>query len=367
MAVVVKRVSGQSLREFAAARIFKPLGMSATHFHNDHTEVVPGRTSAYQPRTNGGWAISIPAFDTDGPSSLFTTVGDLLKWEQNFAEPRVGGRAFVEAMVVSGQLNSGTATGYGLGLNTARPRGPLEIQHSGGDAGYRSYVVRFPEHDLAIAVLCNLSAMEPAVLARQVGEVVLGPGVFTPLPPAVAMSEQELKAIEGSYWNELTDDVLQISVKDNKLMAAGSSDALVPIGGGRFRVGESSAQIAFPGAASDGVQELHVLSPTLGAAKFKRVVAPTLNREELVAYVGAFFSSELEATIRVVITDDGKLEARVGRGDPVPLQPLMCDAFNISDLGTITFTRGNNRVVTGMTISTGRVRRLALTKTGPGQ
>ena len=367
MAVVVKRVSGQSLREFAAARIFKPLGMNTTHFHNDHTEVVRGRTSAYEARTNGGWAISIPVFDTDGATSLFTTVGDLLKWEQNFAEPRVGGRALVEAMVVSGQLNNGAATGYGLGLKTAKPRGVVEVGQGGADAGYRAEVVRFPEHDLAIAVFCNLSTMQPSILARKVAEIVLGPRVFEPLPSAVAMSEQELKAIEGSYWNELTDDVRRFSIKDGKLVAEDSPDALVPIGGGRFREGESSRQIEFPAVASVGVQELHVVSPTLGVTKFERVAAPTLNREELGAFVGAFFSSELEATFRVAITDDGKLELRSARGKPLPLQPLMRDTFTLPNFFTISFTRGTGGTVTGMTISTGRVRRLALAKTGPGQ
>jgi len=366
LAVVVKRVSGESLRDFAAARIFKPLGMNATHFHNDHTEVVRGRTSAYQPRPGGRWAISIPVFDIYGAGNLFTTVSDLLKWEQNFVEPRVGGRAFVEAMLVSGRLNNGTATGYSLGLVTTKPRGVVEVGHDGVNAGYRSQVVRFPEHDLAIAVFCNLSTMQPGLLTRKVAEIVLGPGVFDPLPPAVAMSEQELKALEGAYWNELTDEVRRFSIKDGKLMAAGSSDALVPIGGGRFRAGETSAQIAFPAVASGGVQELHVLSPRLPVAKFKRVVAPTQTREELAAFVGAFFSSELEATFRVVVTDDGKLERRSARGEPMTLQPLMRDTFT-SFNGTFTFTRGTGGTVTGLTISNGRVRRLALTRTGPGQ
>ena len=181
------------------------------------------------------------------------------------------------------------------------------------------------------------------------------------------MSEQELKALEGAYWNELTDEVRRLSIKGGKLMAGGSSDALVPIGGGRFRAGETSAQIAFPAVASGGVQDLQVLSPPLPVSKFKRVVVPTLTQDELAVFVGTFLSSELEATFRVVVTDDGRLEWRSARGKPETLRPLMRDTFTLFNFGTITFTRGNDRVVTGMTISTGRVRRLALTKTGPGQ
>ncbi|MBC7367898.1 MAG: beta-lactamase family protein [Undibacterium sp.] len=241
----MKRVSGQSLREFADARIFRPLGMNATHFHSDHTEIVRGRTSAYKPRAGGGYEISIPVFDPYGATSLFTTVGDLLKWEQNFIEPRVGGRAFVEAMLASGKLNRGAATGYGLGLISGRPRGVLDVGHAGSDAGYRTDVVQFPEHGLAIAVFCNLSSMRPALLSRKVAEIILG-DAFTPLPSAVALPEAELQRLAGSYYNERIDDVRRLSVLDGKLTQTGSVDLWVPIGGGRFRSGETSNQIAFP-------------------------------------------------------------------------------------------------------------------------
>jgi CubicO group peptidase (beta-lactamase class C family) len=51
--VIVKRVSGKSLKEFAHERIFQPLGMTRTHFHDDYTMVVRGRASAYAPRPGG--------------------------------------------------------------------------------------------------------------------------------------------------------------------------------------------------------------------------------------------------------------------------------------------------------------------------
>src|SRR3954468_14958036 len=108
LAVIVKRVSGHSLREFADDQIFKPLGMTHTHFHDDHTMVVPYRTSAYEPREAGGWSVSIPVFDTYGATSLFTTADDLLRWEQNFSAPVVGSPALLARMQQEGILNDGT-------------------------------------------------------------------------------------------------------------------------------------------------------------------------------------------------------------------------------------------------------------------
>jgi CubicO group peptidase (beta-lactamase class C family) len=49
----VQRVTGKSLREFTTEQIFGPLGMTSTHFHDDHTMLVPGRASAYSPTAGG--------------------------------------------------------------------------------------------------------------------------------------------------------------------------------------------------------------------------------------------------------------------------------------------------------------------------
>lgn len=42
LGIVVRRASGQSLRDFAATRIFRPLGMMQTQFRDDHSSVIDG-------------------------------------------------------------------------------------------------------------------------------------------------------------------------------------------------------------------------------------------------------------------------------------------------------------------------------------
>ncbi len=70
----------------------------------------------YEPRPGASFGINIPNWDVTGASNLFTTTGDLLKWEQHLVDGRVGGKARVDAMQASGYLNDGSATGYGFGL-----------------------------------------------------------------------------------------------------------------------------------------------------------------------------------------------------------------------------------------------------------
>ena len=74
---IVLRVTGVSLREFALERIFTPLGMAHTHFHDDHTEIVPGRAAGYS-RTTDGFRINMTTLGMIGDGGVFTTVEDLL-------------------------------------------------------------------------------------------------------------------------------------------------------------------------------------------------------------------------------------------------------------------------------------------------
>src|SRR5271170_5306364 len=48
MGLIVKRVSGMSLREFTTKNIFEPLGMTHTHFRDDHAEIIKHDALGYE-------------------------------------------------------------------------------------------------------------------------------------------------------------------------------------------------------------------------------------------------------------------------------------------------------------------------------
>ena len=154
LAMIVQRVSGKSLREFSELRIFQPLGMTSTHVHDDHSMIVPGRTSAFVMGPSG-WKLSVPNFDTHGATSLFTTVGDLLKWQHNFESKVVGSPGLIKDALTSAILTNGKPANYGFGISIEKYRGAEGFGHGGADAGYRADVIQFPAHHLEIAVACN--------------------------------------------------------------------------------------------------------------------------------------------------------------------------------------------------------------------
>ena len=69
---IVERVSGMSFVRFSEDRIFRPLGLTNTHWRDDFRTVVPGRAQAYS-RRGDGWELNMPFENVYGPGGLLTT------------------------------------------------------------------------------------------------------------------------------------------------------------------------------------------------------------------------------------------------------------------------------------------------------
>lgn len=364
LAVIVKRVSGKTLRQFAQERIFEPLGMRSTHFHDDHTMIVPGRTSAYQPRPEGGWSISIPVFDTYGATSLFTTPRDLLTWMAQLDSPRVGSAKLIETIHTSGVLNDGTATNYGFGLSLGKYRGLRTVGHGGADAGYRSQVERYPERGIAVAVLCNASNSGPGVLTRRVVDVLLG----TSAPPARLSIDTVARPIAaeararwvGTYRDTISHDVLRIRQKGDTLS----------LGDGRRLTPTSDTTVFSPGGGAgamlriDGgvVRGLTLLPGGTRQPYYRREIPYAPDRTALAAFAGDYYSDELDVRYKIVVGDSG-LVVRARRLEEMRLEPAWRDAFTTNFGATLEFTRIGKRV-DGFTISDGRVRGVRFVRVG---
>lgn len=160
---LVERVSGQSLRAFAEANIFGPLGMSRTHFHDDFREIVPKRASAYSLKPDGKtWEWRHSDFTVMGDGGVYSTLGDLARWFDNFSRPRLeGGQALVDLLLTPGRYGEQGATyrqapiEYGFGLQMYRWKEARVIGHPGGWAGYGSAPYYFPDANLTVIALCN--------------------------------------------------------------------------------------------------------------------------------------------------------------------------------------------------------------------
>jgi len=153
LSLVVKRVSGKSLKDFAAENIFQPLEMRHSQYRNDHTALIPHRVQAYSATENGSYKLNLSYGEESGDGMVHTTLEDLQKWDENFYSARVGGEKFAAEMEENGKLNDGRTVEYAKGLRVWNYRGLRAAGHTGGSGSYRAYYIRFPDHHFSVACL----------------------------------------------------------------------------------------------------------------------------------------------------------------------------------------------------------------------
>jgi len=180
LAMIVERASGKSLREYADEKIFGPLGMTDTHFHDDPVHIIKRRALSYMPRQEGDQGVDGKYYQSyegnfalPGPGGLYTTVEDMLQWERNFLNNQLGGPGFMEMMHTNGILNSGEVLNYAFGLQAGERGGLGTVGHGGSYMGFRADYVRFPEQRFATWVLCNMGRINPGPLGLQVADLFL--------------------------------------------------------------------------------------------------------------------------------------------------------------------------------------------------
>lgn len=354
LAVIVERVSGQTLKDFAAARLFVPLGLAQTHFQDRWATIVPGRTSAYAPRGDG-LRVSIPLYDTYGATSLFTTTGDLLRWMAALDAARRDAQHPLAAVIrdaeTSGVLTDGTAIEYGYGLTIRTWRQVRAIGHGGADAGYRAYVERYPDFGVAVAVLCNSATADPQRRARAVAEAVLGERLpmemvnmrAEPHRPSAAARE----AWVGVYRDPVSERVLRVRLRGDTVFA---DDQPLTFGSDTTATTESLAGWLSLQPRGDATT-IRVNPRGLRQVVFSRQ-APAFT--SVAAYVGRYRAEELDATYTLALRGDSLLRQHRTLGEA----PLVAGGRDVFTQGgaTYVFARDRRGRVTGFTLSEGRVR-----------
>jgi CubicO group peptidase (beta-lactamase class C family) len=231
LSIIVKRVSGKTLREYAAQNIFAPLGMSHTQYRDDHTALILNRALAYDPKENKeGYTLDVSYFEQTGDGAVHTSVEDLLKWDENFYSGEIGGKEFLAELQQPGKLNGGKVLDYAKGLFIEDYRGLHTVSHSGAWGGYRAELLRFPEQHFSVACLCNRGDANTTRRTHQVADIYLGSQMKpkeekkeagrereTAEKKEIPMTAEQLRAYAGDYWSEELGVTYRLGVVEGKL------------------------------------------------------------------------------------------------------------------------------------------------------
>ena len=370
LAEIVRSATGQSLRKFTDSAIFKPLGMSHTHFHDDYTEIVNNRAYSYQ-RENLSFSNSILSYSNAGATSLFTNINDLSKWVMNFYRPIAGSQADIEELVKNGKLNNGVKLSYALGINADKYNGWRQYSHAGGDAGFRTYVTVFPDLKMGFIVFSNLADVNVAgKIYNMVDLFIRDSSVKIPVATitidsnkAMVKDEQRIKNFAGNFITE-DGEQFSFSLRGQKLYweHGGRPDLLYPASNDRFTVAKTPEMAFVFNTSDDKSVQVNQYWPD-NKRLLVRYTTDSLDDKQRQLYTGEYYCPELACTYTIIPKDhaliltnnkydDSKLKL-VGADD------LFTDYWWIKHLKTI---RDNQKKIIGFEVNDGRITHLRFNK-----
>jgi CubicO group peptidase (beta-lactamase class C family) len=369
---IVARASGMSFSDFTRTRLFEPLGMRSTAYHQDMRADIENLALAYD-RDGDGWKVDMMLGNRRGGGALLSTVTDLLTWHEALVGGLLG--AFVtEKIQEPTTLNNGRTLTYGRALFVDADRDGRRVWHTGGAAGYSTFLGGYPERGLAIATTCNLDGGSSRA-AAPVLNLFLPPmpdgsaaGASTQNAPAGASAEGvkavDLRGRAGLFFNERTGQPLRLVVNDSRLTVVGGRP-LVAVAADRFRnppgsvhfMSQDEFELRF--LAED---RLVLRSMEGETTRYRRARGWTPDPAELSAFAGRYGSDELGAVFRIEAGDGGI----VGRLEHSPdvtveLTPVDPDTFMMRMM-VMRFQQDGAGNVVGFDFSIPTVRDLRFTR-----
>jgi len=191
---IIEKVENKPYEKVVRERIFQPLAMTNSGF--DFTNLSsPNKTKGYfslNPKPAPAPIVDSTIAYSAG--AIYSTVGDLYKWE----------RAIYTNKVLKPESWKTVFTpyknkyGYGWGIDSLY--GKLLTAHSGGIHGYSSYILRFPQDEVAVIVFDNSSSNAVTAISKNVAAIVFNQPYDVPAArKEISVDTSILKQYIGEY------------------------------------------------------------------------------------------------------------------------------------------------------------------------
>jgi YVTN family beta-propeller protein len=237
LAKIVEKASGKSFTQFIGENILKPLKMTQSVVYNEKKPKVPNRAVSYQ-KTDDAYA------DVDytplnliyGDGSINSTIEDLAKWDAALYTEKLVKSETLKQAFTPAKLNDGKATNYGFGWFVKETAHGLETSHSGGWAGFRNFIVRYPEKRLSVVVLSNSAEFNPVENGMKIAKIFLGEDKPPAANAAVELQNSNGEVVLVVSKNERTLSFIDpIALKEiAKISVPGGPHELAVSADGRF-------------------------------------------------------------------------------------------------------------------------------------
>ncbi len=208
LAGILEKVTGQPYEKLLKARIFMPLGMKDSGFY-DVYEILPKMASPYE-----YWNFRFSRSEYMNPTSskgagcIYSTAGDMYKWDQALYTEKLLPREYVELMLKpqkkirpSASYAYGWVVGERMVLGTGRRIKYAE--HSGGQPGFNCLNLRLLDDKHLILLFNNTGYTDLRLIREELVNILYGQPWEVSQPVSLALDRcknlEEIKAVIQEY------------------------------------------------------------------------------------------------------------------------------------------------------------------------
>lgn len=217
LASILEKVYKNNFKNILREKILDKLEMAETGT-NDNLKIIPQMASGYHLITDDSLVVA-PYRNYSmlkGAGDMYSTATDLLKWNNSFFSNLLVSEKTKANMFAQQTKKKSETYGYGWYISS----GVLKKQyHGGGTWGYSTYNSMYPDEQLSIIILCNISPLPISAIALDVEKIVLGQPFQMPSIERESKKSVNLETYCGSFISETSNMILVIKKDENNLYA----------------------------------------------------------------------------------------------------------------------------------------------------
>lgn len=216
LGAIIEKVSGASYPEYLEKNLFKPAGMTETHFGDDY-KIIKNRAASYvYSRAESQFlnAANDKVETAYSAGGIQSTAVDLFKWNQVLLSHKLIKKESLEKAQTEYTLPNGKGTNYGYGWFTGNIQGSPIVEHGGNLGGFMSHAIYLPREDVYVVALYNFRSPTrlPEFLAGDFAAIAIGKPFNI---KEIVLDENLLKTYVGVYEEDGIERL--ITVENGKL------------------------------------------------------------------------------------------------------------------------------------------------------
>jgi len=366
LALIVEKVTGKTFPVWADENIFKPLQMNSSQVLKDYSTVIKDVAGSYY--LDGlKYHKSSDMLTAWGSSSIFTTVEDLSKWVIRLQKGWDEKDPVYMRMIETDKLNNGEKNNYAYGNEVMDDQGLVNINHTGGWAGFATVISTYPGEKTTIILLSNNGNFDSYGRANNMARALFGNKFKTTAGPVradyshkpnVKVDTSILRKYANTY--KLGDGwYVTFTLEDGKLMVQATGEP-------KFATeAKSDTVIWVPGYSSSFT--FREISDKAHTTYYHNNSAPLIvpikaDPSKYGQYAGNYYSPELEVTYKIYVDKDRLMVHHMRLGDFAISPDFGTADLFIGDVGQMQFVKDGNGKIIGFKLSSGRPKNIRFDK-----